>query len=288
MENLCKICGNNCSPGECFYPYGTQLEIHRSGVIGNYSKAPKEFFDLSFSDSENMFVFDAINNSMKCAPFHEVRYSGAIGGFFDLQKTEFGYKISYEGVQMPYFNVIVAVYEEGCWRLRFRFLTAPNQIYFSSFNEMHTFENPHTLKLPEKFLLNTALVVGLKSTTINITVNMFRAYYGTVSWTPESVNISEALKLAQFHRVDPNYAHRCPDCLVISPDGNGHISPCPPMKTVSSPRMDIYSNTMTRVFQIRFEKPCSIQVLDDNLHAFVNVNSGMHCLTITFHLNIVL
>lgn len=104
-------------------------------------------------------------------------FSSAIGGFFEITKNESGYKVSFQGIRLSYFNIIIAVYSGDQWQLKFRFFTGAKQMFCTKFYDMHTLENG---RLPEKFQLNTALVLGLKSNPIRIRVDMFGKEYGFV------------------------------------------------------------------------------------------------------------
>lgn len=283
MEN-CTICGSDCKVGECYYPYG-KLTMNPEVIVPcAYSKIPTQTFQLDFVGSKDLFVLDPMKNVITNA-LQGTRFSAAIGGMFDVQMDEFGYKVSFEGIKMTYFNVIVAVLMNGYWQSRFRFFTGANRIFCTEFTEIHTLG---TGKLPDKFAMNTALVLCSKLQSLNVNVNMFGGLYGKVKCTPTLFNATEALQVVKFDRIDPNYVHRCNDCLVVSPSGHGHITPCPPINSISCFRSSIYSNTMTRVFQLLFDDPdYSIQVLDESVNAFAEVNSGIQFLTIPLHTKIV-
>lgn len=268
MEN-CKICGSdNCKVGECYYPYG-KLTMNPGVIVPYaYSQRPTYSFQLDFVGLKDLFVLDPVKGIITDALGHSPRFSAAIGGIFDISADESGYKVIFEGIEMKYFNVMVAVLMDGHWRLRFRFFTGANKIFCTEFTEIHTLD---TCLLPEKFKMNTALVICSKSYTLNVNVNMFGGFYGKVQWTPTSFDTT--LQIDELNRIDPNYLLRCPDCLVVSTSGHGHLNPCPPINTISCFRSTIYANTMTRVFQLLFDNPdYSIQLLDKA--SFVEVTQG--------------
>lgn len=103
--------------------------------------------------------------------------------------------------------------------------------------------------------------------------------YGHIFWSPESSNISNSLDInngTTFVRSDPNFVHRCQECLLITPTGHGHISPCPPRNTISCLRDNIYSQETTLLFQIRFENPNqNIQILNNGAFEDVDSNTTM-------------
>lgn len=277
MDSPCKVCGGDCSPGECYYPHQTLTMNPEVIVHSAYSKVPKKNFQLNFIGENEIILFDPITmtfNTNECT-----RFSAAIGGQFNVKKDQLGCEISFQGVEMRYFNIIVAVFMEGCWKLQFRFCTSANEIFCTQFKENYILG-----KLPDKFSMNTALVIGAKSHTLNVNVNLLGKLHGIVHWTPTSFNASEALQVVPFQRIDPNYAQRCPECLVVSPSGHGHLNPCPPIKTVSCLRSSIYANTMTQIFAIRFDDPSySVQVLDDTVNEFVEVQPGKNFQFIPSH-----
>lgn len=188
--------------------------------------------------------------------------------------------ISFEGIEMKYFNIIVATQMPGYYQLVLRFFIGVNKILCSKFDQMLALG---TGKLPQQFKKNTALVVCLSSQQFDINVKLLGNDYGSVHWSSGSFTVSEALDINNvtdaLEIVDPNFIQRCPECLVISPTGSGHVSPCPPCNTISPLRSSISSTTMTPVIKIRFENPlCSVQVLNKEINRFVDVHPNLKML----------
>lgn len=69
--------------------------------------------------------------------------------------------------------------------------------------------------------------------------------------------------------------HRCPECLVVSTNGHGHVSPCSPSRTISPLRRTMYSEKLANVLDLRFQKDSVVQFLDTDQLKFVRVNAPM-------------
>lgn len=237
-----------------------------------YSKTPKKFFELLINDTD-MQVLDPVNHNFVDPMTNAQLFSAAIEGLFTMTKEPTGYNVSFECISHKHFNVIVAVLMDGYWKLLFRLFTGVNKIFCTEFEELYSLG---TGKMPEQFKKNTALIICVKTKTLDVNVNLLDEAYGSIHWTPESFVVTENLKVNDaipFQRIDPSYEHHCPDCLLVTPSGHGHANPCPPVHTASGLRDSIYASTMKRIFQIRFEDCHSVQVLDEGVNRFVHVGS---------------
>lgn len=70
---------------------------------------------------------------------------------------------------MKYFNVIVAIQVDSCWKLQYRIFTSANKVYCTKFTKVHTLGIG---KLPPEFMMNTALVICIKSEKVDIDVSL--------------------------------------------------------------------------------------------------------------------
>lgn len=76
----------------------------------------------------------------------------------------------------------------------------------------------------------------------------------------------------------PSILNRCPRCLVISLDGNGHSSPCYPINTVTSFRSDVYALRPAKLFGMRFAQG-SIFSFDKAAGQFVEVTDDFQLIS---------
>lgn len=236
-----------------------------------YSTIPTNALELEISSQ-----FWLSNNTTGFHNDDTMLYSTALGGFFIANHEADCNNLVLQATTMKSGNILVAVLKEGYWQIILRLVTSAHRVFCLSV------ENGQYLRsggrIPAKFAKNTALVVCIKPKedfSLDIDVKLFGANYGHIHWDTASLTVSEALtKVDEFVKTDSNDFHCCPECLVISPNGHGHLSPCAPLFTVSTLKDNCYARRMHRLFDLRFESPnYDIKVLRS--HQFIDVVDQM-------------
>lgn len=231
--------------------------------MDSYSKIPKTLLELKLIGPSTLQVVNANNDS----PVEEAiqLFNAAIGGLFDVRKSHNDrWTIQLAGETMKSFNIILTI-KNQC---QFRLFTGPTALFCSLIQNHLQFKNSTALML----LLET-------SAKLDIDVCMLGKEYRSIHWTPSSFNVTESLNMEnadEFDELAPQMLHRCPDCLLITPNGEGHTNPCPPRHTISVPRENIFSKTMTTVFKIRLANPSYVlKVMNSETNMFMDVSSGL-------------
>lgn len=240
-----------------------------------YSKKADSLFQLTLTNVTNCYVMDGASNSLMTLPVE--MYNGATGGSFLVEKLTNGtFRVRYEGITMKSFAVLFAFPHHGEWYCNFCLFTHSNCLSITKLVSPIHLRSGIRHNIPD-----AALALCIESTELNMDVLLRNEEYGNLKWTPTSFVVSDSLNNAiplanlPFADVSPNHYHRCPECLVFSLDGRGHISPCAPLRSISPRRKHMYSDTMTTVFQLRFDQQCSIQIFDSEHRVFFNVDPGL-------------
>lgn len=227
--------------------------------MDSYSKIPKKLLELKLIGASTLQVVNANNDT---AVDENVQlFNAAVGGLFEISKSDTDWKIQLFGETIKSFNIILVI-KDQC---QFRLFTGPTVLYCS------------LIQNHLQFKYSTALMLRLETTDrLDCEVRLMGKEYGSVHWTPSSFNVTESLNMANVGEINelvPEMFHRCPECLLIRPDGEGHINPCPPRYTKSAPRENILSNAMTTVFKIRFGNRV-VKVLNNETKMFVDAFSS--------------
>lgn len=196
-----------------------------------------------------------------------ILYNGATGGFFRTEKSDNRHKLIYKAEILNNFNILIAVRLQGYWQLVLRIVTSCDRAFCLPIKNNERLRN--NLSIPDKFAMNTALVLCLQNTTFDANIKVLGEAFGFVHWDITSFNVSSLLSMDysdEYIRMDANFFNHCPECLVISRDGRGHSRQCPKQHTISGLRKHIYSKKTCRLIR------CShVQILEDG--GFKDVNN---------------
>lgn len=236
-----------------------------------YSKAPRTYFELIIDDITDLKVLNSIGiffceKNMKL-------YNAAIAGCFHVEQQQTKtWKVWYDAVKMKSFDILVAILEDNVWQCVLRMFTNENEVFCSQLDPKVSLLYG---KLPDQHEADTALVLCITTSKIKIVVKQENGQQKTIEWTPSSLIMSDSLHNEfPLNGIEPSRYHPCPECLVVSNDGCGHVLPCPPKRTISGRREQLITSTMNKVFQLRFEEDCHIKVLNGDTGKFIDVRPG--------------
>lgn len=225
-----------------------------------YSKIPIKIFELELVGSPSLKVSNGANNDIVVADETVQLFNAAIGGLFQIKKGPIGFHVEMEGSTMKSFDIILSNFSVNQSRLRI--FTGTNAIYCSLVPS-----NVH--------FVNTALMICMQSSKIAINVKLLGQQYGSINWDQSSFNITDTLKMEnEIDTIPPNVWYRCPHCLTITPEGDGHQNPCPPKYTISAPREHILSSSMMPILKLKSLK-AKMMVFDHERSTFIEVDDQL-------------
>lgn len=233
--SLCYNCGGQHDSASCFYPSylercanclvmsldgsghghtcrASNLSHQREHI---YAEVPIPIFKMKFCDPKGLLhVFDRKSGLFTPVKHEPLKiHAHAINGVFEVKKSGNGESVlSFEGTKLHRFSLAIGFFTEGAWRLRCR-LVVTLQDGVLCFPLHTTFNNRGGIyNMPPEFDFNTALVLGVGTTSktslvklkifanetgfMNSDSDNFNGYFGQFVWNSDNdtVDIGSTLK----------------------------------------------------------------------------------------------